>query len=244
MMAARGSIFLFTDDDVCVPEGWIDGMCRPLLDGRADAVAGGVRLAPDLQRKWMTAAHRAWLADTGHLDPVNPGEFVGANMAFHRRVLDRVPVFDPELGPGAVGFGDETTFSRLVIAEGFRLISAFDVCVEHRCGTDRLTRKSFLNMAEKHGRTAGYLTYHQLHRDAGPAKRYSIKTGVKLWLLRKLHRRPPAEGLDPWESTLVQSHYFYRQLAKENGRPRRYAFKGGLTPAAVDAAKVQRGGGV
>ena len=49
-----GDILLFTDDDVRPSVDWIAGMCEPIIDGRGDAVSGGVHLAPHLVRPWMT----------------------------------------------------------------------------------------------------------------------------------------------------------------------------------------------
>src|SRR5580704_12336571 len=37
LAAASGRIILFTDDDIHVPLDWIEGMCRPILEGTADA---------------------------------------------------------------------------------------------------------------------------------------------------------------------------------------------------------------
>src|SRR5258708_3514138 len=47
-----GEVIIFTDDDVRPAHNWIEGMCRPILTGLADAVAGGVHIAPHLQRPW------------------------------------------------------------------------------------------------------------------------------------------------------------------------------------------------
>ena len=62
MTEAQGEVFLFTDDDMRVPANWIAGMCEPVLSGQADAVAGGVKIAPHLERPWMTPGHKAWFA--------------------------------------------------------------------------------------------------------------------------------------------------------------------------------------
>src|SRR5207249_1247886 len=62
--AARGEILLLTDDDVRPGRDWIGAMCEPILAGKADAVGGEVRLAPQLSRDWMELLHRAVLADT------------------------------------------------------------------------------------------------------------------------------------------------------------------------------------
>ncbi len=54
---------------------------------------------------------------------------VGANMVFHRRVLSKVPGFDTDLGagPGSLGFGEETLFSRQLTEAGFRIIGLFEM---------------------------------------------------------------------------------------------------------------------
>src|SRR5688572_15573077 len=127
MAAARGDVLLFTDDDVRPPTDWIEGMCGPILRGEADAVAGGVRLAPHLERPWLTDFLRVWVACTDGIDSDHPTSMVGANMAFSRKVLERVPAFDPELGPGALGFDDEAMFAWQLLEAGYRLLAAPDV---------------------------------------------------------------------------------------------------------------------
>ena len=39
--------------------------CEPIRAGAAHAVAGGVKMAPHLERPWMEPVHRYWLAETG-----------------------------------------------------------------------------------------------------------------------------------------------------------------------------------
>ena len=150
---ARGEIILFTDDDVRIPPNLLEAMCRPILCGHADAVAGGVKLAPELHRPWMKRLHRTWLASTERLNPAAPREMIGSNMAFSRRVLSRVPQFDPELGPGALGFGDETHFSARLLKAGFVIAGCLQVSVEHCPDVARLGRRSWLASAWKRGAT-------------------------------------------------------------------------------------------
>ena len=61
---------------------------------------------PRIWRPWLRPWHLVCLADNSTI----AGDFnlVGGNMAFARRVLDKVPAFDVELGPGAMGFCDDT----------------------------------------------------------------------------------------------------------------------------------------
>jgi glycosyltransferase involved in cell wall biosynthesis len=165
--AARGQIFLFTDDDVRVPINWISGMCRPILDGAADAVGGGVCFPPEIAATLARppfASHQSWYASTEELDWKSPTRMVGANMAFHRRVLDRVPKFDIELGPGALGFHDETLFSWQLLAAGYHLVSAFDVMVEHYLDLSRLTNVGAIDVARKMGRSHAFVFHHWEHK--------------------------------------------------------------------------------
>ena len=85
----RGELILFTDDDVRVPPGWLEGMCEPMVQGKATVVAGGVCLPPALVRPWMSRLHRSWLASSEWLNPQEPGSLIGANMAFVRTRLGR-----------------------------------------------------------------------------------------------------------------------------------------------------------
>lgn len=153
---SSGTVIAFTDDDVRFPPDWLARLVAPLLNDEADAVAGGVRLASHLVKPWMTSLHRSWLASTESIDPQHP-TLVGANMAFARHVLDRVPGFDENLGPGALGFADDSQFSDALRESDYRTVSRFDVFVEHHFDLSRLTRPSFESMARRHGQTMAYL---------------------------------------------------------------------------------------
>jgi cellulose synthase/poly-beta-1,6-N-acetylglucosamine synthase-like glycosyltransferase len=107
MELAQGDIFVFTDDDIRPSHDWLEHLCNPILSEAADAVAGAIAIAPSRRRSWMEPLHCALLASTDGWDARNPDAMNGANMAFSRRVLAKVPGFDPELGPGALGFWDE-----------------------------------------------------------------------------------------------------------------------------------------
>ena len=224
--AARGEILLFTDDDIRVPTGWIEAMIRPIRTGVADAVSGGVHLAAALRRPWMEALHRSWMADTHLLDPQAPEVLVGANMAFARHVLDKVPIFDPELGAGTdLGGCDESLFSMQLRAAGFRIAGAFHASVEHHFDPTRLERKNFRERARIEGRSAAYIAYHWQHEHISGPYRGMLLSGFKLlvrqWLLRSPWDSP--EGAPLWElAYLIRLHYL-RQYLRERRQPRKYA---------------------
>ena len=231
--AAVGNILLFTDDDVRVPVNWIEVMCQPLWEGTADAVAGAVVLAPHLERTWMEPVHRYWLAATDPNVPEKSRLMVGANMAFRRAVLSKVPEFDLALGPGSLGFSDDTLFSRQLWTAGFKIIGLENEAVEHHFQGERLTRVSLRDAARKRGATKAYIAHHWEHRQIiMPAARM-----VHKWLQTALwHRRHPQlaaenEGLPTELMYNLEAYYFYRHYLSERRKPRLYE-KHGLTKIA------------
>lgn len=224
---STGDILLWTDDDVRVPEDWIEGMCRPILNGEADAVAGGVRLAPELERGWMTPFHKAWLACTDGQDQHEPQGLTGANMAFSRAVLDRVPGFDPSLGAGGLGYGEDTLFSWQLERAGFRVaarLTSPSCVVEHHFDASRLARRCWLQDAVKRGRSAAYIFYHWEHKDSPNAARNLPRATARLWLgrLRNLPVLLEREGAPEWEILRLQEIAFYRQFLQESKKMRLY----------------------
>lgn len=224
--AARGELILFTDDDVRPDEGWLAGMSTPLLSGEADAVAGGVRLAPHLERDWMTTTHREFYACSRAYDGP-PGALVCANMSFHRRVLEKVPGFDEEMGPGKLGFGEDTLFSFQMVEAGYRLHGAWDVQVEHHFDESRLTHAALQKRAVQAGHSSAYLWHHWLHADMTvPRVRLALnKARLALVQLRR-EKRSDGEGCSMREVRVWDKIGFYEQYLIEKSRPRNYAPRG------------------
>ena len=226
---ATGDILLFTDDDVRFPANWVERMCEPILAGKADAVAGGVKLAPHLLRPWMNHTHRAWLASTAdYLSPEAPSEMCGANMAVDRRVFDRVGGLDIELGPGITGGGEESLLSWQLREAGFRLLGALDLQVEHHFDPSRLRYQSWTGAARGKGRARAYLMHHWNHE----ALKHPWLTGVyhrtKLALRKRLSpgKRPDDEGIAAWELSYIETISACDQYRKERLRPRNYVRHG------------------
>lgn len=143
-----GRALLMTDDDVRVPPNWIEGMCRPILAGEADAVQGGVRIAPHLERPWLKGVLRIWVASVEHSK--NPPEgLVGANMSCSREAVDAAGPLDPRLGPGAAGFFEDTVLGWRLERAGYRKAYAPEVAVEHHFRPDRLTTAAFMSTARR-----------------------------------------------------------------------------------------------
>jgi glycosyltransferase involved in cell wall biosynthesis len=226
LRATGADMVLFTDDDVRVPRDWIAGMCRPMLAGKADAVAGGVRFPahyePLLAREPFRSK-RGWFASNEGWDPAHPTAMVGANMAFNRRVIDALGGFDPQLGAGALGFYEEAVFSWRLKELGLRLVGAADVWVEHHFDFARLTRRTILAMAERMGKSEAYINYHWHHQAARAEPLKAWRARLLLWVERV--RRPwsfytryvPLE-----EIQRVQTLAFWEQYGRLAGTPRNY----------------------
>jgi glycosyltransferase involved in cell wall biosynthesis len=226
---ARGDIILFTDDDVILAEDWAEQIMSPLLHGSCDAVTGQITLAPNLMRPWMTPAHRWWLASSHDALPYHGSrEMIGANMGFRRSVLERVGAFDPELGPGALGVGDDTLFGWQLAEAGFRIGHAPKAGATHQLDASRLRRINWLSEARKHGRSEAYLRNHWEHSDIQNPRLRQFCYFIKLQLRRVLQRPPPleSEGCPLWEMSYVLHMEMCKQFCFERRRPRNYSRRG------------------
>jgi GT2 family glycosyltransferase len=138
-------------------------MASPLIAGRADAVAGKVRIADEMQREWMQPFHRTALASTEAIETGTIKSIISANMGFKREVLNDVSGFDTELGPGAIGALEDVLFSWQLVQAGYRVMFVETACVTHHIQPHRLSRRSFLKHAEARGRSLAWIQYHWLH---------------------------------------------------------------------------------
>ncbi len=222
--AASGDILLFTDDDVRPPDDWLEGMCRPIARGEADAVAGGVKLAPHLHRPWMTEKHIGWLASTECLPPDAVIPLIGANMAFARRVLERVPRFDAEVGPGAKGHADDTLYSYQLEKAGFRIAMALGTAAEHHLQEERLTRKAYAAQARKRGEFNAYLARHWAHSDPRYPLLRLVRSLAALWALRLWHFPEwiTSPTVPAWELSRLEWMHMFVFYLRWRYEPRKY----------------------
>jgi hypothetical protein len=150
---------------------------------------------------------------------------IGANMALGRQVLSRVPAFDPELGPGASGLGEDSLMHMQIVRAGFRVKLRQDVVVEHHFDPSRLRRAAFLKRAEVMGRGLAYLAYHWEHRHVTLPTLRLIKAKVRLGCYRAINPKsgsPESEGAPLAELWRVSGVSFYEQYLRERKRPRNY----------------------
>jgi len=238
----RGDILLFTDDDVRIPSCWATELCRPILSNQADVVGGTAKLAPHLHRPWMNQFHRATLSSIEKKDSEDVLLPITISMAFRRAVLNQVPVFDSELGPGSsLGCCEDTLFAWQLREAGFRFAEVNTAPVVHHPSEDRLTRSSFLRAARARGRSMAYIRYHWLHWDEWAftnrtvwyefwrqpylvvAKRWGH---LMLWRLLHLDALVERKGIRHQEFSLVNLFHQVLQYLTERTRPRNYEKRG------------------
>ncbi len=218
-----GNIILFTDDDVRPPINWIDDMCDPIVSKNALVVAGGIKIAPNLIRPWMTAMHRCWLASTEWLTPGFPESLVGANMAISSKVLKTVSGFDPELGGGGLGFCEDVLFASQLMAAGYQFVDRLNVCIEHHFDTYRLTRCCWLKSAKRRGRSHAYLGHHWNHWRCrwGWSRQLVAQSKLIAWRLKHSHEIQ-IEGCHEEELNLVYQNSLIKSHFKISKTPHKY----------------------
>lgn len=224
--AAQGEALLFTDDDVAPAKDWLEKIATPILNGEYEGVIGKIQLAENLSRPWIKQDHEMALA-AFDANGRQVTELIGANMGLHRSVFQRIPGFDPELGPGTSGFGEETLLSWQMTQAGLRLGSV-SAAVVHHPDVSRLLRTEWLKGARRRGSSLAYILHHWQHGEVKqPLVRYYYLS-AKL-AFRRLLQPPPAlneEGCPPWEMSYVAEMAMCRQFLQECRRPRNYARHG------------------
>lgn len=130
IVAARGAIIAFIDDDCEADPGWLTAIRGGFADPRTSCVTGrvvaaNVSLAPQRwfeERFSFDRGPRPLRFRLDHVEewfPVHPSHLgSGCNMAFRRDVFDRIGGFDPalDMGTAVEGGGDLDLFARLIDA--------------------------------------------------------------------------------------------------------------------------------
>lgn len=161
--ATTAPLLAFTDDDVTLPEGWLETIAG-LFESHADAgVVCGRALTP--QGALLPGAHAGvyrW--------PLNPfGLASGFNMALRREALDAAGAFDDELGAGAryVSAEDSDMLYRVARA-GWSVVCSDAITVVH---DDWRSRRDDVRLQYGYGYGAGAQTAkHVVAGDRGAGR--------------------------------------------------------------------------
>ena len=154
--------FTFVDDDIQVSPQWLSALAGAFAATDADAVGGRIHLDPSLELPpWIVPGseiagflgYQDFGDEPFRMDGTSRYPF-GGNMSFHRRVVDRIGLFDPKLGRkgegrkrGELFKGAETDyFHRLAAAGEARIYYEPRAIVYHRVQPHQLEQRYFLTI--------------------------------------------------------------------------------------------------
>ena len=152
----------FVDDDVEVAPGWLEAVRRAFAAHlEIDGIGG--RVLPQNSSEfpdWMTSSHWAPLALQDHGNQMRefsvhePVGLIGANVAFRKRVFDRLGAFSPHVQRVKDGIGSTEDHEFLVrlYAAGGKVLYVPDALVTTRVPPERMTREYHRRWHRGHGR--------------------------------------------------------------------------------------------
>jgi glycosyltransferase involved in cell wall biosynthesis len=195
--ATRAPALAFTDADVVVETSWLAAAVAPLLSGAADYTGGPVRpiwgaprpawLAMDRPDLWGTVAILDYGADPFIFEERRRVP-LGANMAVHRTLIERIGLFDGRLGrSGTKLLGQEVPeFLGRARSAGARGLYVPDMAVNHHVHASRLNKQYFRRWWYGKGCSRAVLDrihpIDELGVDLSRARRLA---GVPLFMLRR-----------------------------------------------------------
>ena len=155
----------YTDDDAVIGPGWWNALVNHWAAAEdAVAVIGG-----PIRPRWTTPPP-AWISDPilpaltvldlgpqeRELDPQTTTVF-GANISFAVEPLREIGGFDPAYGHSGkrIYFSEEDQAQRALAGNGYRILYAPDLEVEHVIPAERLTKRAFMQRRFAYGRALG-----------------------------------------------------------------------------------------
>jgi len=159
---SQSTHFTFVDDDIHVSPQWLAALHQAFAQTDADAVGGRIHLDPSLELpQWIVPGseiagflgYQDFGDESFRMDGRSKYPF-GGNMSFHRRVVERIGLFDPKLGRkgegrrrGELFKGAETDyFHRLAATAGARIFYEPRAIVYHRVQPHQLQQRYFLTI--------------------------------------------------------------------------------------------------
>ena len=154
ILASRGDILAFIDDDVTVESTWLQNLTAILLSGEWAGAGGRILLERNFTPPRWLALDGPWNMG-GMLAGFDLGDKAGelheapygTNMAFHKKMFEKYGLFRTDLGPSPNREiprpNEDTEFGRRLIAAGERLYYEPSAVVHHPVPQERLKREYF-----------------------------------------------------------------------------------------------------
>jgi glucosyl-dolichyl phosphate glucuronosyltransferase len=140
---ARGEILIVVDDDVVVHHRWMTEHWECHRVYGFGAVQG--RVLPGVDPQGCPAdpsrlrEYNIPIVDYGRkIRPIRG--FTGTNVSFKRDIVRQVGLFNPRLGPGALGFSEDTEYSIRMRRAGFKIGYDPGAVVYHELNPERYGR--------------------------------------------------------------------------------------------------------
>lgn len=179
---AKSEYVLYIDDDVYLPDNFLESWIRFLAQNRGISAAGGPINVhfDDGQPTWfpmllaqMLGYHRPYTSNKRYSDTLYPH---GGNMVVHRNLALQINGFDPRLGrtgKNLAGGEEKDFFNRLrkINPDIYYNSASF---LHHRIGNERLTREFIKKQALGIGKSNRIL-----HNTTGESIRWIIKQLMK-----------------------------------------------------------------
>jgi hypothetical protein len=146
-------------------------------------------------------------------------------MGLARRVLEKVPQFNVELGPGVLGYYGDSLFALQLLAAGYRILAVRNAEVEHHFDADRLKSASVISAARKMGQSEAYVHHHWRQ---GTILTYNWWHAIRQTAVYTLYRifRPARwaceENPPYWALHAIMAYWFTYQYHIEKKKPRAY----------------------
>lgn len=140
---ARGEILIVVDDDVVVHHRWMIEHWECHRVSEFGAVQGRVLPGVDPQGRPADLSrlreYNIPIVDYGGgIRPIRG--FTGTNVSFKRDIVRQVGLFNPRLGPGALGFSEDTEYSIRMRRAGFKIGYNPGAIVYHELNPERYGR--------------------------------------------------------------------------------------------------------
>jgi glycosyltransferase involved in cell wall biosynthesis len=140
---AQGEVLIFVDDDVVVHPEWMSNHWGCHRDREFGAVQGRVLPGVDPQGRPADQSrlreYNIPIVDYGGEIRAIRG-FTGTNVSFKRDVIRQVGLFNPRLGPGALGFSEDTEYSIRMHRAGLKIGYSPSAIVYHELNPERYGR--------------------------------------------------------------------------------------------------------
>ena len=130
----KGEVIAYTDDDCRVSPDWAQRIGELFAsDPEIAVVCGRVRVPEEIQQLGYAEGFEPHQREWQNRFPQLGRDWgITANFSIRRSILSRVGVFDPFLGAGApLRSGGEPDFLFRVLRNGFKVVNAEEVVVDH-----------------------------------------------------------------------------------------------------------------